>query len=260
MDTLYLPEHDAFLRYLDRAGAGPACVCLAGLGLAATASFVHVLDQPAMAGPRALLVDLLGCGYSDRPADFDYTIESHADTVAALLDSLELVGCILVGHSLGGSVALSLAARRPELVGRLVLLEANLDPGGGMISRAVAEQSEEWFVAEGYHQIVRDLHQVAAQGDASSAIAVGMLQVAAPHALHRSAASLVEGTRPTWRDILYSLSISRTYVFGEQSLPDEDVHELPTHGVQVLIVDSAGHGLVWDNPAGVGELLGQLRG
>jgi pimeloyl-ACP methyl ester carboxylesterase len=59
------------------------------------------------------LIDFLGFGYSDAPADFGYTMEEQADSVAALVDYLGLRGVHVVGHSMGGSIAISLAAHHP---------------------------------------------------------------------------------------------------------------------------------------------------
>lgn len=50
---------------------------------------------------------------------------------------------------MGGAVAITLASERPDLVSALVVAEANLDPGGGSLSRSIAAQSEADYVAEG---------------------------------------------------------------------------------------------------------------
>jgi pimeloyl-ACP methyl ester carboxylesterase len=50
-----------------------------------------------------------------------------------VLDSLGLRRVTVIGHSLGGSVAISLAAQRPDPVGSLVAAEPHLDPGAGML-------------------------------------------------------------------------------------------------------------------------------
>ena len=93
--------------------------------------------MPALVGHHSVLVDLLGHGYSDGPQDFNYSLEEHAQTVAELLEHLALRDCVLFGHSMGGAVAITLAALRPELVSQLVIAEGNLDPGGGIISAAI---------------------------------------------------------------------------------------------------------------------------
>ncbi len=87
MRYLWLEQPGAYLRFHDVPGIGPRVVYLPGLGGSASASFVELVAQPALAGRRSLLIDPLGFGFSERPRAFDYTLEGHARTVAALGDS-----------------------------------------------------------------------------------------------------------------------------------------------------------------------------
>jgi pimeloyl-ACP methyl ester carboxylesterase len=213
-----------------------------------------VVAEPWLAARRAIIPDWFGCGYSDRPDGFSYSLEDHAATIALLLDHLDAWGTLVVGHSMGGSVGIALATARQDLVGRLALAEANLDAGGGMLSSGIASQSEEGFVSRGYAQLIREVRTAAAAGE-TGLVAVGMWQVADPRGLHRSAVSLVQGTQPVMRDQLLQLPIARAYIFGERSLPDPDTEWLPAHGIRVAVVPDAGHGMVWENPAGFAEAL-----
>jgi pimeloyl-ACP methyl ester carboxylesterase len=139
MRSLVLEKPAAVMRFLDFDGERePPLVFIHGLGGAGSAHFPRLLAEPAFAGHRLVAMDLLGHGYSDRPAEFEYSLEDHAETIAQLLDHLRLSRCAVFGHSMGGSVAITLAAQRSELVSRLVLGEANLDPGGGFVSTVIA--------------------------------------------------------------------------------------------------------------------------
>lgn len=78
----------------------------------------------ALAGEhRVLLLDLPDHGQSPRSERFDYV--EYADQVAALLGADGTAGgpVALVGHSMGGKVAMLVALRRPELVERLVVVD-----------------------------------------------------------------------------------------------------------------------------------------
>ena len=116
MDSLLLEPTGAYLRYEDVPGDEEPIVWLHGLGCAASADFAHVAAHPSLRGHRSLLIDLLGHGYSDAPKDFGYALEDHARTVAALMDHLGLSHSPVFGHSMGGSVAITMAAERPDLV------------------------------------------------------------------------------------------------------------------------------------------------
>jgi pimeloyl-ACP methyl ester carboxylesterase len=70
--------------------------------------------------------DFPGFGESEKPPAnrFAYSAEAFAETIADLYAGLDLGRAAVVGHALGGAVALALAAHHPELVSRLVLVDA----------------------------------------------------------------------------------------------------------------------------------------
>ncbi|MFE0463898.1 alpha/beta fold hydrolase [Kitasatospora sp. NPDC058965] len=233
------------IRWVELPGGGPARVYVHGLGASSPAYFAEVASDPLLAGRRSLLVDLLGFGHSDRPTDFDYTLESHADALAAALTAAGVAQAEFVAHSMGGSVAIVLAARHPGLVAKLVLVDANLDPipepgppGAG--SSGIASFTEEEFLAGAWQQ-VRD--------------GVGphwwsTMRLAGREALHRSAVGLVRGSVPTMRELLLELPVPRTFLYpaADGSVPGEA--GLVAAGVAVVAVPDCGHSIMLDNPAG----------
>jgi len=87
---------------------------------------------------RVAAIDLPGHGLSDKPAT-GYGIEVVGEVVARAITALTDTPVVLVGHSMGGAVALWVAARRPALVARLVLIDAAGLPGpvlSGLASRS----------------------------------------------------------------------------------------------------------------------------
>ncbi len=68
---------------------------------------------------RCLLLDPRGTNETPDPGT-PFTADDLADDVAAAMNAAKIEGAHLVGHSLGAAVAVILAARRPELVRRLV--------------------------------------------------------------------------------------------------------------------------------------------
>ena len=256
MKSFLLHDMQAFLRYEDLSGETPANVFVPGLMNASHPTFTNIVHQhPSLAKQHSVFVDLLGSGFSDAPEDFDYSLEEHASTVARLLDELHLQGCNCVGYSMGGAVAITLAAIRPDLVSRLILMESNLDPGGGFVSKGIAEQTEEVFCASGFPALIKRFRDEGLAGDSTSAVIAGIMQISAPHALYRSSVGLVRATQPTMRERLLQMTIPRAYIFGEKSLPDPDWDALASQGIQVLVVPNAEHGMAWDNPRGVAEAL-----
>ena len=126
------PKVQAFIRYFDFPGDEPTVVFLAGLGLASTAAFPRIAVEDGLSDRRLILVDLFGCGYSDRPVHFSYSLEDHAATLSRLLDHIRSEQYVLVGHSMGGAVAIEMASKRTDLISQIILAEANLEAGGGL--------------------------------------------------------------------------------------------------------------------------------
>lgn len=74
-------------------------------------------------GRRAVAFDIRGHGRSEPPKEGNYTIAAMAGDVAAVVDTLGLDRFVLVGHSMGGGVALKYAGNHPDRVAGLVLLD-----------------------------------------------------------------------------------------------------------------------------------------
>ena len=247
MQTLPLPD-GIHLRYHDLPGTGVPLVFVHGLGCASSCDYPAVARSAALAGRRAVLLDLPGYGFSDKPASSGYGIAAHAAAVGALARHLGGEAIDLFGHSMGGAVAIVAAAAPGARVRRLVLSEPNLDVGGGVFSRVIASVSEAEYVARGH---AADVLAAATDDPAWS----GSLAVAAPWAVHRDAVSLVVGSAPSWRAQLLGLAMPRTLIFGSRSLPDDDHATLPSQGVRVDVVPEAGHSMAVENPAGLAQAI-----
>lgn len=110
---------DITMRY-ERVGSGPPMLFIHGLGSSAR----DWENQTTFADRYDVIIpDLRGHGGSSRPPG-PYSIALFADDVAGFLDGLGLAQVTIVGISLGGMVAFQLAADRPDLVARLVAVNA----------------------------------------------------------------------------------------------------------------------------------------
>ena len=84
--------------------------------------FMHEQAAHFAADHRVVSVDLRGHGESDAPEQ-EYTIDGFADDLAWMIGELGLDHPIVVGHSMGGTVVVQLAASRGNLLGGIVLLD-----------------------------------------------------------------------------------------------------------------------------------------
>jgi len=253
MKSYYLEDPGVHLSYHDLPGQEPAYVFLQGLGSASSADFPEIARQPALDRYRAVLVDLLGFGFSDRPANFSHSLADHAAVVARLLEHLHLRAVCLVGHSFGGSIAIALAHARPDLVATLVVAEPNLAPEDATLSGMIAAQSEERYVAQGHDDLIAEAEGWATENPAFGAYP-GTLRAADPLAMHRGSVALINAHLE--EDFL-GLSMPRLSVFGEQTLPHSHYQLLQDTEVRIVVIPDAGHAMAGENP---GDFAAALAG
>ena len=100
-----------------RAGWGPVIVLIHGI-TGSSQTWEDVIE-PLAEDYTVVAPDLLGHGESAKPRG-DYSLGAHASGVRDLLAVLGIERATLVGHSLGGGVAMQLAYQHPEVCQRLV--------------------------------------------------------------------------------------------------------------------------------------------
>mgnify|MGYP000055549248 CR=1 FL=1 len=112
-------QRDGFTSYYEDSGSGDALILICGLSadLQVWKFLVPELSKHA----RVVSLDNRGTGRSSAP-DEPYTILQMADDVVALMDHLQIPAANILGWSMGGIIAQSLAVRHPERVKHLVLL------------------------------------------------------------------------------------------------------------------------------------------
>jgi pimeloyl-ACP methyl ester carboxylesterase len=157
-------SEEAEEKVVDVGGVAIHCL-IAGPADAPRVVFVHglggsyetwSLNLPAFAERlRICALDLVGAGSSDKPA-MDYSVPTLADFLARFLDTLDgdWQSVNLVGHSLGGAIALAFASRYPERVERLVLVDSaglGLEISGEVLDLIRAEPTVEGIRTELTH-------------------------------------------------------------------------------------------------------------
>ena len=125
------------IHYTD-SGSGPAIVMIHGLG-GQLRNFARPMVDDLARDYRVIRVDRPGSGYSPRAAGTSARLRVQAETIAELIRILKLDRPLIVGHSLGGALALSLALNHPEVVGGLAL-DRSAHPGAGHQGRAAGLQ------------------------------------------------------------------------------------------------------------------------
>jgi pimeloyl-ACP methyl ester carboxylesterase len=257
MKAVYLSDDGAFIRYIEVPGADPPMLWLHGWQCSSTGELMAAAVQAHLRGRRSLLIDLLGHGYSDKPPAFAYTLEAHARTIVALIDALGLTECALIGHSMGGAVAVQVATDRPVVVSLLIMAEGAIDAGGDEPFGGV---TEEQFVTHGFRELLEEQsNEAKAQPAGLRAAHLGITRLADPLALHREGLSLQRGTDPSVRSLLRTLQVPRWYLQGELSDPDPELQgELAAMGVAWKVVPDTAHAMGLQNPEGLALAIAEV--
>jgi len=92
-----------------------------GPGVSSWANWRGVI--PALAqSHRVIAPDMVGFGFTERPADFDYSLDHWVAQLIDLMDKLDIVQADIIGNSFGGAVALATAIKYPQRIRKLVLM------------------------------------------------------------------------------------------------------------------------------------------
>jgi pimeloyl-ACP methyl ester carboxylesterase len=103
-------------------GKGKALLLLHSL-LNTAFSFRNVYE-PLSVKYKVIMPDLLGCGESTKPDDFDFTLKSFAEQIKLFLDQLKVKKLTIGGVSGSGAIALKFTTMYPDMVEKLVLIDA----------------------------------------------------------------------------------------------------------------------------------------
>jgi pimeloyl-ACP methyl ester carboxylesterase len=249
-------SEEAEEKVVDVGGVAIHCL-LAGPDGAPRVVFVHglggsyetwSLNLPAFAERfRICALDLVGAGSSDKPA-IDYSVPSLADFLARFLDALggDWQRVSLVGHSLGGAIALAFASRYPERVERLVLVDSaglGSEIDGEILDLIRAEPTTEGIRAELTHFFA---HQGLVQQALVEQLYQQRQQPGAREAMLATTQAAFGGNRQQidLRETLASLPNKALVVWGKADdvLPVAHAQQASyTPGIRVEVFEACGH-------------------
>ena len=242
----------------------------------------HTWDTVMLAlGVPALAVDLPGHGHSDRRPDRDYGPWQNAEAVAALMEAAAPSARGVVGMSLGGATTIRLAARRPDLCRRAVLVDVTPQINDPSRRLSTAERGTVSLIAG--PPVYGTFEEMA---DAAVALSPYRAASGVRRGVRHNARRLDDG-RWTWRydlfgpaddepggdtaatgrwvdftplwDDVSAIGVPVVFVRGGLSpfVTDEDIDAMrrrqPT--MEVVVVDGAGHAVQSDRPLVLSDLV-----
>ncbi len=230
--------------YCQSTGKGPAVVLLHGFLESGEVwkSFSRRLGESF----RVISIDLPGHGNSDNIGNL-HTIDEMAEAVRQVLKSLEIPGCLMVGHSMGGYVALAFAEKYPRLLKGFVLFH----------SQAAADSPESRMnrdrtialVQKDHHSFIKNF--IPDLFDAGNVKKFGKeieaLKALADKTPEEGIIAALEGmkNRPDRQHVLMNAKVPVMFIIGKNDtrIPMEVIIPqtlLPEHS-ETLILDHVGH-------------------
>jgi len=230
-------------------GGSPSVVFVHGLG-AAKNSFDPFFEDKTFGRFTLASVDLPGCGHSDHPMGFSYSMKDQANLVLNWIRDLALTRIVLVGHSMGGVICLLVAEKLGSRVTGFLNLEGNLGYEDCTYSKQAAAMSQLDFELKGYkeftHRLENRLQQKPSPGLKNY---VENISRTYPIGLYLSSRSLVEESRHgNLKERFVSLPVKKWYVFGERSMNPLTRDYLETQGIAYHVVTGSGHFMMDDQP------------
>jgi pimeloyl-ACP methyl ester carboxylesterase len=254
-------------------GRGEPVVLIPGL-FGSTFGFRNVIPELAQAGCEVIVVEPLGIGTSARPEHADYSLTAQADRIAAVLDTLNARDAILVAHSLGASMALRVAYRRPDLVRAVVSLEGGPAEAAATASFRRAMRFAPWIKWFGGVRRVRGKVRdglIAASGDPSwvtdsvvdayTAGAAADLDATLKAFLRMTSAEEPEPLAPHLEEIRCPVRLLLGTARHEGGVPPDAVERL-RQALRSFWIDSvpgSGHYIYEEQPAAVVAAVERIR-
>ena len=205
--------------------------------------FAYLLTPHA----RVIMLDLPGHGISMIKGEV-HSMEMLADTISAMLKTLGIERCTLVGHSMGGYVALAFAERHPEQLEGLVLLHAT--PNADTEEKATDRQREIDAIAAGRKELLvrkAAARRFAEQNRKRFADAIEDCIEIALLCEDDGIVAIVRGMgeRPDRNEVLSKLTAQQMFVFGRHDdyIPSERAEAVAARHPQAEVVwlEQSGH-------------------
>lgn len=232
----------------------------------------HTWDTLLLAlGRSALAIDLPGHGHSDWRPDRDYGPWRNADAVAVIMAEAAPAAAAVVGMSLGGLTAIRLAAARPDLARRAVIVDAT--PGTGEATRSMSQRDRGAVALIGGPP---QFDSFEAMADAAAALSPHRPRAAVERGVRHNAVARPDGSW-SWRYDLFgplppaafefsalwqdvdAISVPVMLVSGGRSpyVTEADVAEFGRRlpGLRAEVVADAGHAIQGDQPLVLAGLI-----
>lgn len=116
------------MHYVDEGGSQSSLPILCVHGNPTWSFYYRSIVSHFRSKHRVIALDHVGCGLSDKPQEYSYTLEQHTANLVQLIDRLDLTNITMVVHDWGGAIGLGAAVQRSDRIRNLVILNTAAFP------------------------------------------------------------------------------------------------------------------------------------
>jgi pimeloyl-ACP methyl ester carboxylesterase len=237
---------DFTVAYWLRPGKKETVIYVHGLGCTKS-DFKGAVRHPVMDEYTLVAFDLPGSGDSPYPEGVTLDMEDLADITAAVTMKLELPQFVLVGHSMGGLVALLCAERYRNRIKSFINIEGNLSPDDCFFSRIAAKYNAGKFTERVFQVFRRNLARSENRGVREYAKSLEMN--VSRRAYYDYSCSLVDHSdNGGFIERFIDINVPRLFIYGSENRELRYRPQLKEAGIGMAEVPGSGHFPDCDNP------------
>lgn len=243
-------EDGTTIRYIDTGTGDPPLVFIHGWTCNLTNWAPQI--QHFAKKHRVIALDLRGHGESDKP-DEDSSIGTFINDVVWLIGELCLGKPVLIGHSMGGVIAMNLARRHPDVASAVVLVDAPL--GLPEATKALREQIFAGFASPAYQAVVDQFaRQFFFNADSPPAL-IEEVVAGAQAAPQRVIVTALQSALSPEHDEPGAIPVPSLFIRAGTHLASEDELRTRFPGMGLVTVPNAAHFVQLEQPAATNNII-----
>jgi len=239
-------DHPLQIDYFNRRGRKDAVVYLHGLGCSKN-DFFEAVSRAELQAYTLIAFDFPGCGNSPYPDDLHLEMDDLVEITQRVVSALPVDDFVIIGHSMGGLVALLYAEKYGDHMKGFINVEGNLAPEDCFFSREVAQHSFTHFTTTAFKEIKHRLAHSPNKGFQKYADI--LTKSASERAFFDCCPSLVDySEHGTLIQRFIALKIPTMFVYGSENRSLSYLTTLKDSGCELVEIPQSNHFPGYDNP------------
>jgi len=239
-------NHPLQIDYFIRRGRSGTVIYLHGLGCSKY-DFIEATNRAELQSYTLVAFDFPGCGDSPYPDDLTLDVDDLVELTHLVVSALPIDDFVIIGHSMGGLVALLFVERYGKHVKGFINVEGNLAPEDCFLSREVAQHSFTHFTTTAFKEIKHRLAHSKNKGFRK--YAETLETSASEKAFFDCCPSLVDySEHGTLIQRFIALKIPTMFVYGSENRSLSYLPTLKDSGCELVEIPQSNHFPGYDNP------------